>query len=45
MAQAAGTASFWIREGITDRVDILDRQRLVLAVSRFDVRVRSWVSS
>ncbi|MGW1929759.1 hypothetical protein [Streptomyces sp. NPDC001919] len=39
LAQAAGIASFWIRRGIADRVEVLNRQRLVLAVSRFDVRV------
>ncbi len=39
LAQAAGIASFWIRKGIADRVEVLNRQRLVLAVSRFDVRV------
>ncbi|TXS44064.1 hypothetical protein EAO75_30080 [Streptomyces sp. uw30] len=39
LAQAAGIASFWIRKGIADRVEVLDRQRLVLAISRFDVRV------
>ncbi|GAA4988993.1 hypothetical protein GCM10025734_15040 [Kitasatospora paranensis] len=39
LAQAAGIASFWIRKGIADRVEVLNRQRLVLAISRFDVRV------
>ncbi|MEU6496884.1 hypothetical protein ABZ890_42045 [Streptomyces sp. NPDC046984] len=39
LAQAASIASLSIRKGITDRVEILDRQRLVLAVSRFDVRM------
>ena len=38
LAQAAGLASFWIRKGIADRVEILHGQRLVLAVSRFDVQ-------
>ncbi|MFG2480682.1 hypothetical protein [Streptomyces fagopyri] len=39
LAQAAGVASFWIRKGIADRVEVLNGQRLVLAISRFDVRV------
>ncbi|WP_314254524.1 hypothetical protein [Streptomyces sp. DSM 40907] len=39
LAQAAGIASSWIRKGIADRVEVLNRQRLVLAISRFDVRV------
>lgn len=39
LAQAAGIASFWIRKGIADRVVVLDQQRLVLAISRFDVLV------
>ncbi|MBD0675665.1 hypothetical protein [Streptomyces sp. CBMA156] len=39
LAQAAGIASVWIRKGIADRVEVLNRQRLVLVVSRFDVRV------
>ncbi|GAA5017905.1 hypothetical protein [Streptomyces siamensis] len=39
LAQAAGIASFWIRKGIADRVEVLNRQRLVLAISRFDVRL------
>ncbi|MCY0931283.1 hypothetical protein OTB20_34890 [Streptomyces sp. H27-H1] len=39
LAQAAGIASFWIRKGIADSVEVLNRQRLVLSISRFDVRV------
>jgi hypothetical protein len=39
LAQAAGIASWWIRKGIADRVEVLHRQRLVLALSRFDVQV------
>jgi hypothetical protein len=39
LAKAAGIASFWIRKGISDRVEVLNRQRLVLAISRFDVHV------
>ncbi|MFJ9944183.1 hypothetical protein [Streptomyces erythrochromogenes] len=39
LAQAAGVACSWIRSGIVDRVEVLNRQRLVLAISRFDVRV------
>jgi hypothetical protein len=39
LAQAAGLASLWIRKGIADHVEVLNRQRLVLAISRFDVRV------
>ena len=39
LAQAAGIASHWIREGIADRVEVLNRQRVVLAISRYDVRV------
>ncbi|WP_371096037.1 hypothetical protein [Streptomyces sanglieri] len=39
LAQAAGIASWWIRKGIADRVEVLHRQRLVLAISRFDVQV------
>lgn len=39
LAQAAGVACFWIRSGVVDRVEVLHRQRLVLAISRFDVRV------
>ncbi|WP_432173671.1 hypothetical protein [Streptomyces sp. Tue6028] len=39
LAQAAGIASFWIRKGIADRVEVLNQQRLVLAISRFDVRM------
>ncbi|WP_354638257.1 hypothetical protein [Kitasatospora camelliae] len=39
LAQAAGIASYWIRQGIADRVEVLDRQRFVLAVSRLDVHV------
>src|SRR5262245_50925203 len=38
LAQAAGVASFWIRKGIAGRVEVLDRRRLGLPVSRFDVR-------
>ncbi|WKD31049.1 hypothetical protein [Streptomyces xanthophaeus] len=38
-AQAAGVASFWIRKGIADSVEVLDRQRPVLAISQCDVRV------
>ncbi|MFB7336885.1 hypothetical protein ACFC00_35480 [Streptomyces adustus] len=39
LAQAAGIASFWIRKGTADRVEVLDRQRLVLTIARFDVLV------
>lgn len=39
LAQAAGIASFWIRKGIADHVEVLNRQRVVLAIARFDVRV------
>ncbi|MFE7099824.1 hypothetical protein [Streptomyces erythrochromogenes] len=39
LAQAAGMACSWIRRGVADRIEVLDRQRLVLAISRFDVRV------
>jgi hypothetical protein len=39
LAQAAVIASFWIRKGIADRVEVLNQQRPVLAISRFDVRV------
>jgi hypothetical protein len=38
LAQAAGIASWWIRKGSADRVEVLDGQRLVLAISRFDVQ-------
>lgn len=38
LAHAVGIASFWIRRGIADRVEILHLQRLVLTISRFDVR-------
>jgi hypothetical protein len=39
LAQAAGIASFWIRRGMAERVEILNGQRLVLTISRFDVRL------
>lgn len=39
LAQAAGIASFWIRKGIAERVEVLHRKRLVIAISRFDVRM------
>ncbi|MFG2331724.1 hypothetical protein ACGFMM_19080 [Streptomyces sp. NPDC048604] len=39
LAQAAGIASWWIRKGIADHVEVLHGQRLVLAISRFDVQV------
>ncbi|MFC9825174.1 hypothetical protein ACFWG6_32010 [Streptomyces erythrochromogenes] len=39
LAQAAGIASSWIRRGIADRIQVLNRQRLVLEISPFDVRV------
>ncbi|WP_406861689.1 hypothetical protein ABZO31_14890 [Streptomyces sp. HUAS MG47] len=39
LAQAAGIASFWIRKGVSDRVDVLNGEQLVLSISRFDVRV------
>ncbi|WP_159043120.1 MULTISPECIES: hypothetical protein [unclassified Streptomyces] len=39
LGQAAGIASWWIRKGIAEHVEVLHGQRLVLAISRFDVRV------
>ncbi|MER6377839.1 hypothetical protein ACFY1B_42675 [Streptomyces mirabilis] len=39
LAQAAGIASWWIRKGIADRVQVLHGQRLVLTISRLDVQV------
>ncbi|MER7735473.1 hypothetical protein ABTX80_31745 [Streptomyces erythrochromogenes] len=39
LAQAAGAASSWIRRGLADRVEVLHRQRPVLAISRSDVRL------
>lgn len=38
LAHAAGIASFWIRRGIANRVEVLHQQRLVLVISRCDVR-------
>ncbi|MER6678065.1 hypothetical protein [Streptomyces sp. NPDC000983] len=39
LGQAAGVASWWIRKGIADHVEVLHEQRLVLAISRLDVQV------
>ncbi|MFF0204892.1 hypothetical protein [Streptomyces sp. NPDC005017] len=39
LAQAAGIASWWIRKGVADRVEVLHGQRLVLTVSQTDVQV------
>lgn len=39
LAQGAGLASAWIRKGLADRVGIHDRERLVLTITRVDVRL------